>query len=534
MDQPDLFKPWIKPYKWLIAVLLFILLLTAVIPFGLFALNQQYVIGYFGAQPEDISLSVQLTYTGILAMLTIQFRFLLYFERRSYMLMVILSGIALSMANLFTSDVHTFMLLRLLTGFHCCAMAGSILTLLFAIIPPPATLIVASTVFYGTILGNVVIIGLFFAWVTDHMDWQMIYGYLALFQAMALAIVLLLLNRRAGAKKYPLYQIDWSSFILCLAATIPLAYTLIYGPKYYWFTDPRIRAAAIISFIAFILLFYRQVLLKRPYWHPHVFRIRNFIPGLILLLIYYTVKDSINLVYGYCIGILHWDTRRLMLLGMVNLAGLVITILLSLRMLLTRKMEFRMYFMIGFGMLLLYHLWIYAIMTTDLSFTDLLLPIFFQGAASGFLFVPIILFSVSGLPPYTGYTGIALAAVTRFTASLLSIAGFYLLQLYFSQLNKESFLSHLTLLDDVFTQRIDQYTQLFRSKGFSAGQAAALANANISGALGVQGQLLTIMHVFKTMAALLVVLLVIIAVSPIVERYMRYHDLSIDAPNTTS
>jgi len=517
MDQPHFFKPWLGNNKVAIGIFLFLILLCALVTFGLFALNQQYVISYFGAQPEDISLSIQLTYAGIIGMLVIQFRFLQYFQRRSYLIIVILTGMALSIANYYTKDLFTFMVLRVLTGFQVVATAGCVLTLFIALIPPPATLLVASTIFYGAVLGNTTIIGLFSAWVTDHMDWHNIYRYLFFFQSATLAIALILLNRVSGGRKYPLYQIDWTSALLWLTGGISLACTVIYGPKYYWFSDDRIVATALIATGALLLLFSRQTRLKRPYWHPHVFKNGNFIIGLILMFVYFTIKDSINLIYAYCFGIVRWDTFHVMLLGSVNLAGIVFFMIIALRLQMKKMVSFRFFFLLGFSLLLVYHGWMYYSFTPDLSFGDLWLPVFLQGAASGLLFVPIMLYAISGLPPYTGFTGIALAAATRFTSTLVSIAGFYLLQLFFNQLNKESFLRHITQLDFSFTDSMNQYTQLFRSRGFTAGQADALASANISRALSVQSQLITDRHVFKVMIILIIITLLVIGVAPLIQ-----------------
>src|ERR1700722_10518265 len=88
--HPQFFKPWALRHKWVIWPLLYILLLCALIPFGLFALNQSYIVGYFGAQPEDISFASDLTNVGLVAVLVVQFRFLQYFERRPYLLIVIM------------------------------------------------------------------------------------------------------------------------------------------------------------------------------------------------------------------------------------------------------------------------------------------------------------------------------------------------------------------------------------------------------------------------------------------------------------
>ncbi len=272
-----------------------------------------------------------------------------------------------------------------------------------------------------------------------------------------------------------------------------------------------------------VLLFYRQLQLKRPYWHYAVLKARHFVIGMILLFLYFSIKDSIGLIYFYCLNIVHWDTRDVMLLALTNLVGLLSFMFVSGRLMVwqlhvTKKIHYRELFLIGFSLLFAYHLWMYLIFTPDLSFSDLFLPVFLQGAASGFLLAPTILYGVVGLPSYVGFTGIAVAAVIRLAATLAGFAAFYNLQLYFNQLNRESFIQHITRIDPAVMERTDHYIELFRSKGFTGDQAGAIANSNISRALSVQSQLLTDMHVFKAMAILLLVLLVVIILAPALEK----------------
>jgi len=139
--------------------------------------------------------------------------------------------------------------------------------------------------------------------------------------------------------------------------------------------------------------------------------------------------------------------------------------------------------------------------------------VFFQGAASGILFVPIMIFTLTSVPLTTGYSGLIIAAFTRFTSLLNAGAGFYNLQLYYGQLFKESFLAHITNVDDNAVARINGFRQLFLAKGFSPDQAAGMANASLTKALTIQTQLLSSRATFLFIAELTgIVLLIAVAV----------------------
>lgn len=514
------FKPWIKEKQLLIKALLLFLLMTGYVQFALYGLLQSYVLGALGAQPQDISFSTQISYAVIVASIPLQARLTRYFQIKQYLLAMLMLSIIVSIIFLYINDIYLFMLMRLPLGFIVSGIAISSLTLILSRLQP-FEIVIGFSVFYGAILGAGLLSGTLVYSVTDDTNWENVYLYLVLAQALAIIAVMLALRPNTGQRRYPLYQLEWQSFILALALYISIAYTLIYGSRYYWTDDPRVRTSILIALCTLSLLIYRQGLLKRPYLHPDVFKHKPFIIGVLLLVIYYGIKDSINLVYAYTLNVLNWDTEQLILLSSCNVLGLVICMVISTRLLLSKKIRIFHFFLIGFTLLLIYHLWMYHIFSTSLSFGDLVGPAMLQGAASGMLFVPIIVMMVAQLPPYIGFTGATLGSFTRFQATTNSIAGFYTLQLYYNQHYKEGFLRHMSTLDDPFVQRLGQYAAVFRASGYTAEQSNALATASVSRALTVQSQLLTNMAVFKVMSVIIICVLVLLITVPLLIKLIR-------------
>lgn len=521
--KPQYFKSWIVDWDWGIRIGLWVILLSALVQFGLFALTQNYIVSMFGAQPEDISFALQMTYVGILSILPLQFRFLRYFETRSYLLVNILLGIMLTLLNISCTDIHLFFVLRFLQGIVVGNIAACVLTLIFFHLKTEHAQVIGSSVFYGTILSNTVIIGLVAAVVVNTYDWKNIYYCLLILQLLTVVIVLLILKVKAGFKPYPLYGMDWIGFLLVVISATFLAYTFIYGSKYYWFKDLRICRSAAVSVCGSILFLYRQLTIKRPLLNLDVFKSANFAFGLLLLGLYYGMKDSISLIYGYAGNVLHWSTLDVIKLGFSNLLGLVLTMVLSTELIVRYRHSTRLFLICGFSIMLGYHLWIYLILTPDLSFTDLIGPVFLQGAASGLLFVPLMLFIFSSTPGYTGTTGLVIATYTRFIALLNSIAGFYNLQLYFNQYFKEGFLSGVSANNPLTIERLNQYTQLFQSKGYSLNEAGLLANSNLAQHVAQQSQLLTYRAIFMVMVLVLAcIILMVIFIPAINKTYLHF------------
>jgi DHA2 family multidrug resistance protein len=508
------FKDWITGWHWGIRIALFLILLSGLVQLGMFVLTQSYMVAYLGAQPEDIQFAVLSTYAGIITVLPVQFRFFKYFQTRSYLLASMVLAIVLNFACLRCGNIDLFLVIRFLQGIVTSNIIVFGLLLIFSRVPSDRVQTIAPAVFYGTLLSNSVLIGLVAGVVVESADWKITYYYLIAFQLLMLVIIVLMLKRSSVQKRYPLYQIDWSGMVIFACSALALAYTIVYGSKYYWFADLRIRYSAIATVIGTSLFLYRQSIVKRPVIHLSVFRIRNFVIAVCLLAIYYGTKDSVNLIYNYAGGILRWSALQVIILSLCNVAGLVALLVFSIRLMLAKKVTIRRLLVAGFGLLGAFNLWMSFLLTPDLSFIDLLLPVFVQGAASGLLFVPIMIYVLTSAPGYTGASGLIIGACTRFTATANSFAGFYNLQLYFNQYFKEGFLGYMTPENQNMVVRLTAYRSLYASRGFTSDQASALANAAVWQSLTQQSQLLTNRAIFTVFAVALFALAILILVIP--------------------
>lgn len=524
MNKPDYFKSWITNWDWGIRSALFLILLSSLVQFGMFSLTQNYILGAFGVQQEDISYALLLTYVGIISILPIQFRFLKYFETRSYLLANIAISIGSNLLCLHCEDIYLFFVLRFFQGILVGNTAACILIVIFSLLSTEKAQAIGSTVFYGTILSNTVLIGAIAAFVVTTWDWKVTYNYLVLFQLAMLVVTLLIFKPANGLKKYPLYQLDWPAFTIFSVTGSAVAYVFIYGSKYYWFSDVRIQLSTITSIVGLCLFVYRQSTVKRPLIHLSIFKSSNVIIGLFLLGVYYGSKDSLNLIYNYSGSVLKWSTAQVITLACFNLAGIILFMAISTQIMIRNRRSIKIFLCTGFLTMVSYHLWIYFFLTPDLSFNNLIIPVFIQGAASGLLFVPIIIFILSSAPANTGATGIVVAAYARFFASLNAVAGFYNLQLYFNQYFKVGFLNYLTGEASQTVSRIDTYKQLYTSKGFAGEQASNLAISSVGQTLSQQTQLLTIRAVFMTLAVLLAIIgLLILIVPSISKTYLHWN-----------
>ncbi|KIC94273.1 MFS transporter [Flavihumibacter solisilvae] len=518
MPQTVYFNDLASRHIGLVRVSLVLILFTAIAQFPVFALIQAHVISFNGAQPEDVSFALQIAYAGIISILPIQFRLVKYFNTRSYLLIVFFAGILLNIGCLFVHDFVLFSILRFLTGIVTCMIAGCMLIVLFTTLPEPKKMIVGISLFFSVVLTSGLIVGIGASRVVSATDWIAIYYGMIGLQVIGILLCVLIFRSRPAIKPYPLYQLDWIGTILFMFGAAAVTFVMIYGPRRYWLADPSIRYAAIFSVLVLILFLYRQATLKRPLIDLGAFRSGKFIFGLLLLLIFFGIKDSINFIYGYSASVLGWSSKDVTNSGLFNIAGVILATFIVVKAMLANKKNLPILLLAGFAVMFIYHVWVYLHLTPDLSLRELYIPIFLQGFASGLLFVPILIFCTVSLPQSTGMTGIIICTYARFIATLNSTAGFYEMQLHFNQLYKESFLGKLAPGNEILSQRQELYKGFLMSKGIYSSDAIGISNIVIAKSTGIQSQLLTIRAIFLVAAIMMAVIFVILVLFAVINK----------------
>lgn len=500
MAQTIYFNDRVGGHLLFVRILLILILFAGIAQFASFGIIQAQVVSFYGAQPEDITFAFQIAYVGIIATLPVMFRLVRYFNTRPYLLTAFLTGILLNLGCLYVQDIILFTILRFLIGVTTCMIAGCMLIVIFTTLPESKKMLVGVSLFFSLILTAGLIVGIEASRIVANANWTDLYYSQIALQIIALFICILIFKSTPDRKPYPLYQIDWVGYILFTFGAAATAFVMIYGPKRYWFADPLIQYTALFAFLTIALFLYRQATLKRPLIDLSIFRSGKFLFGLMLMLLFFSIKDSINFIYGYASSVLGWSSVRVVNAGLFNITGVVLATFIAVKLILAKKQNLPLLLLAGFAIMFTYHWWVYARITPDLSFKALSIPIFLHGFASGLLFVPITIFCMASAPQSTGMTGIVVLTYTRFVATLTSIAGFYTLQLNYNQHFKTGFLSKLFPGNELLSQRQETYNALLASKGYTPGEATAISNMLIAKTTGIQSQLLTIRAIFLTAA----------------------------------
>jgi DHA2 family multidrug resistance protein len=178
----------------------------------------------------------------------------------------------------------------------------------------------------------------------------------------------------------------------------------------------------------------------------------------------------------------------------------------------------RFIWMAGFVFLLIFHLWMRLLFSTQANLSEFFIPLFLQGLGAGTLMTPIIVFMVSSVPVQLGGTASATGVFFRFTGFCSSIAliNFFSIHKQTEHLNR--FQQSLSALDPALVARVNGYRQMLVGKGMTADQASRLANALLSRSVHTQTQLRYAMDYYEFISWLILGIIMLIALYPYISQ----------------
>ena len=480
------FKTWVP--EWLIRFALLIVVLPGIVLFALSVSNVNAAAGYYGVSPNDVQYSLIILYGAMASFVVLEGRFFKNIASKEYMLV----GVILLTGTCYLSYItHSFLMLlamRYIQGLLTCGTISITLTLMFSKLHSERSKEIGYSVVYCVLLCVIPLTTLITATIIDAFDYNVIYKCAIYSYVPGAVLLFIIMNNVRLNKKLPLYRLDWASFVIYSAGLCLIGYVLIYGQQYNWVDDPRITIRVIAIILLFILFIVRQLNLKKPYIYLEAFRNPKFALGAILLFVFYIIRGSFGITTSFIGGVLGLDPIHIGYLLLYNIAGIIISVIISSRMLLL-KVPTRSIFICGFIILLAFHVWMSYVFTTQVDISDLIIPLVLQGMGAGMLMVPIILFLISASPVNFGNTGSAVGIFVRFLGFSSSIALINFFQFYGQQNHYNRLQEQLSSLNPVAVQRLAAYQQTLISRGTAPDQAIKIANGLLNKGITVQSQL---------------------------------------------
>ncbi|PSL43399.1 MFS transporter [Chitinophaga niastensis] len=510
-----IFRSWIP--EWLIRFTIFLVLLPTVMLFALSTANVSAATGFYGAEPQDIQFSMLIYYASLASFTPLEKRFFSRIATKEYFLICMVLQVLVTFWCYHTRELPVLFICRFLQGILNCGVTSICLTLLFSRLTSEHARETGYAIFYGMILCSGSLTSLVTAPLVDDYEYNVLYKMIIYTFVPGAVLLLLLMNKVHLARRTPLYQLDWSSFLLYAPMLILLGYIMIYGQQYYWLQDARIVWS--IAGIVFLTIFFviRQFSRKRPFIHMEVFKSRPFLFGLLLLGCLYLIRGSFNITTSYFSTVLGMDPLNTYELLTYNIVGILIGATISARLVI-KKRPLQFIWLVGFFLLLVFHSSMYFLFASEADKITFILPLIIQGLGAGMLMTPIILFIISSVPESMSPSASAVGVFIRYAFFGLSTALINYFSLFFSKIHAMRMSDGISRVDNGLAERLNTYQLALQSRGLIPDQAAKLAPGLLEKAIQKQAFLKYAMDYYELVGILILVVMLLIVMTPYINR----------------
>lgn len=508
-------KSWVP--EWLTRSTIFLVHLPGLLLFGLSTANPAGAAGYYGIEPPDVQYSMIVFYAAIASFFALERRFFIFTATKEYYLLSLIIQMVSAYVCFRTQNFYILLLFRFIQGMANCQSTSICITLIFSRLRNERAREIGYSIFYCLLLCMNQVSSLVTAPILDIYDFNTLYKFILYTYIPGAVLLLIVMNNVRLNRKMPLYQLDWGSFVIYAVALCMLGYGLVYGQQYNWLEDRRIVFSLSAALLLIGLHVLRQLYSKRPYLSVEVFRHRNFNLGMFLIFILYMVRGALGLVSIYFALVLGMDPIHIAYVLLANVGGIIVSTLISSRMVIMKR-PMRLIWLYGFLLLLVFHVWMWFLFSSSANPSTFVLPLMIQGAGVGMLMTPIIIFTISSVPANLGSTASATGVFFRFTGFCSSIAFINYFELHHKNAHYNRFQEHLSVLSTALTERLSNYTHMLTAKGVAPDQAAKMARVLLDKSVDIQAQLRAMMDYYTFISIVLVIVVLVIALFPKVNR----------------
>lgn len=521
-----IFKPWVP--GWAVKVILFSLFLPTLVLFFLPFANINAAAGLYGCEPADIQFSVALFYSGYVAFYSLERRFFAYLAAKEYFIVFTVLAVVTTAICYQTAEVYVLFPVRFCQGMLFSGTVNLSLSLMFTHLRTEHAREVSFSVFFGMLICILPFDNLVTADLIDGYNFNVVYKGALFSYLPSLCLILACMNKVRLNVRFPLYRLDWQSFVYWGLILVLLGYVCVFGQEYYWLEDARIFYSVLAMAVATALYLLRQNGLKRPYIHLRVFRFQNFRLAIFLIFILYICRFALGITNNFFASVLRLDPMHVSYINAMNLAGLVVGVVVSCAMIL-QKRNIRFIWFPGFLLLLAFHAGMFFLFNTEANEDNFYLPLFIQGLGVGLIMVPSIVYAVSSVPVAIGPSASSICLAIGYIGFCVSAAVINYCDLYSKGRHYNAFQDHLTKVDRPAVAGLAQRSLKLLHAGASAGRSARGANKLLVGAVNRQGQIRYAMDYYEWMAYVIIATILLIAIFPSLNKtrvYLRSRRLS--------
>jgi len=224
------------------------------------------------------------------------------------------------------------------------------------------------------------------SWFVSIVRWQWIHWFVMGLMLIDLLVLYTSTRHFRFMRKLPLVGIDWSGMALWTALLLQLSYLFDYGDWYDWWNSPVIRMLTGTLLITFGAALWRMFTVRHPFLEPKIWSFRYMKPIMLLITVVEAlmgseyVLEEIFLEEG-----LHYGAITGAVLDGAVMGGVLVGCLFSLWWMKVMRYSYVRLIIVGLLALAGYLVGMYLLISPDISRDMLFAPLFCRGMASAVL-----------------------------------------------------------------------------------------------------------------------------------------------------
>ena len=242
-------------------------------------------------------------------------------------------------------------------------------------------------------------------------------------------------------------KLDWTGFASLMVAIVAVQLMLSRGERLDWFDSPEIAAEGFVAGLAFYVFCAHTVTARKPFIDRALFRNRNYVFGLVFLLVIGAVIILSNVLLPLLLeNLAGYPAIQTGFLLIPRGVGVIIGLLLIGQV--EHRIDPRAVILFGLVGVALSS-WQMAQWTIDVRPWDVMWPNFVQGVASGIMWVPISALALGTLEKRFQADGYAIFYLQFDIGSAVGVAGAIALHTRHTQINHAILTEHVNLFNEL-------------------------------------------------------------------------------------
>lgn len=389
MTAPHIFFKWVP--EWLRIPLLFVLYFVSLGFNGVYIGNTSEVFSGLGVYIEPYFAAYNAIYIGMGIGFMIHGRLAARFSVKEMLLMGFIVQLLTNIICGISPYPEVTMLSCLILGFGKAAAVKEFFAAWVLVWHGKGDRVVAYPFVFAFALSGSFFISWWMTSLAYMYNWSYAYVYIIMGLLASLLLVVIFVEDQPLRRKIPLYQMDWTGILLMTVFFMLISYVSTYGQVEDWFNSSSICIATSLIPVTGFAFLLREATVKRPVFDLSFFRVKQFIPGLLLLMIAgLYIPTSIQLLFSQ--KALKFELLRSYELNLYMIPGFIAGAV-SAHMWYKYRRTHHVLIYAGMSAFILYNILLYQTVTSSNGTQDFWLPGIIRGFGMVLIFISLGLYT---------------------------------------------------------------------------------------------------------------------------------------------